>query len=419
MTALLLANAGEVFPDGVQTSGGLWQKAVIASDTSGTMLISPNVPPNLHPSLEGAWAEPAECVVPSAPSGRLCRDLLADELAWRRVLAHAEHGPVSLDFQVFSPGVSRVVERLQVEGVEVVGGMPSCSPATVAFWNTKVGAHGLLSGVSELASARPAATISTYEAAMAIAATAGESDGFVLKPNYGLGGAGIRVLPRAGKWEPSRETVKAKVSVAAGEEEPYLLEALVGEIGRNQSLTADFAVPATGEVRFLGIAEQILPDGVSYSGCQSSPDLVAPDVREKALRLGRVLATALQRRGYAGMVNADFIVTPESVVYVAEFNLRHSAPLDQFLLARRLHGPDWAQRCSFRCEEDVPLPAACLEFADLAPHATSVLGRGHEAVVVPLTLNTDKSGVGRAGYVAFAPNLDEAGGALSALREAV
>lgn len=419
MTTVLLANGGEVFPEGVLVSGGLWQKAVIAGGTTDTVLVSPSIPPNLSPSLDGAWLEPAECVVPSAPSGCLCRDLLEDESAWRRVLAFARQGSVSLDFQVFSSEVPRVAERLRAEGVEVTGDMPSCSPATVAFWNTKVGSHALFGGVSELASARPAATISTYDAAISIAATAGQSNGFVLKPNYGLGGAGIQVLSRTGSWESSRGTVKAKLSVGTGEEEPYLLEVMVGEVGRNQSLTADFAVPSSGEVRFLGVAEQILPDGVSYSGCQSSPDLVDPGVREKALRLGRVLATALQRRGYAGMVNADFIVTPESAVYIAEFNLRHSAPLDQFLLARRFYGEDWASRCSFRCEEDVPLPAEHLEFADLMRHAESVLPRGRETLVVPLTLNTDQSGSGRAGYVAFAPSLDEADAALTALREAV
>ena len=363
---LVLANFLEVFgdaPSGATLGGGLPDKAVLAQEDGAYTLIAPVTPANCKPVL-CAWPEPGCVVTPAHRSGSLCGDLLHDKAAWHEVLgACADADVVQVWPQVFSPGVEAVVEALVDAGVRAdVENLPRVSALAVRYWNTKVGGRDFLQSVPEVRPILPAALVCNT-LVEAVTLIAGEPErGFVVKANGSIGGAGVTFFPPGSardldglvaRLKETGGSCKSKGSKAVADViGPYLVEELVGAPEHNVSPTADFHIHADGTVEFVGIGRQLLAGGVAYRGV-SSPDGMPAEVIQRCVTAGRRVGTTLARRGYRGYLNVDFVVDAAGRVALAEMNLRQSAPLDQFLVMRRLFGAGQAEGRSFVCAEDI------------------------------------------------------------------
>ena len=346
---------------------GFWQKSFLVADRAGYIVIAPAAPSNAASELYGS-PQFSELIIPKILSGDVSKDVVNDDEAWSRlIVALSDRGRVRLWAQVFSPGVDALARALRRAGVDVdMGDLPLVSPYTVAFWNTKVGGRDLLETIG--AEALPRATLcNSIAEVMTNIAAAGSKTGFVVKADSSVGGSGVWLFPPDSSRtiasikttfasDPKASKIHDKRSVAMNRDGPYLVEELIGSLGTNSSPTADFRILESGENLLIGIAEQLLEGGTAYRG--SSYPIAANSLGvSQCVSLGRRVCERLYQRGYRGLVNIDYIVPANGEPRIAELNLRQSAPLDQFLVIRRLFGEDWEGHPfrAYICDERVAL----------------------------------------------------------------
>jgi hypothetical protein len=402
---MVLANFDELFashnPDDgrvIFPARGLWQKAVLVPEQEEYVLVAPSIPSNLTSRSE-AWFAPGSVIVPLPHSGQLCTDLLRDGETLKRLLAEvSSKSPVKLWAQVFSPGVTKIVEALSARGIDVdTTELPVVSPQRVAFWNTKIGGRELLQSIPVIREALPAAFVAnTLIEVISILATADVNQGLVVKANLSIGGSGVWMFPLGEPRQPEelgkklttrhRAQERGAKSIPMGDViGPYVIEEMVGVPGDNSSPTVDFRINSDGRVELIGLGEQSLKDAVAYRGCHY-PARGDQAQFEHCISLGHQICAELHRRGYRGLVNLDFVMLQDGRVLVSEMNLRQSSPLDQFLVMRRLFGERWPQDKSFICEEDVTLRLPVEETNTLSQFLDSHLKLEVGELVQPLAI---------------------------------
>jgi hypothetical protein len=304
--------------------------------------------------------------------------------------------------QLHSPGIEVLVDALLTSGIDVdTAELPLVSGYTVAYWNTKVGGRELLQSDPQVRRSLPSAAVcNTLAEVTALVATADINQGIVVKANSSMGGVGTWTFPAnadrraevisttiseqksrgVSRWKP---TYRKKTGwETAG---PYIVEEMVGDIERNCSPTADFWISVDSPGELIGMGEQLLEDGVAYHGCRY-PIRAEPARLERCVELGLLICMQLHRRGYRGFLNVDYILPPDGGVWVAEINLRESAPLDQFLVMRRLFGDSWADKMSFVCEEAVALHGHSATVQDVSESLLSELELHKDQIALPLAV---------------------------------
>lgn len=371
---IAIANFGEVFadPDARPPSDGASPAASYAAghkaawwpDADGYLLVTPEAV-DFPAALPGMGGRPARVVVASDPWGRTAARLDEDARLRSEVLRFADGAArVRLLTTVYSDGVRRIAERLS-NGRRgcVVGGLPSCPPGLVRYWNTKIGGRDLLRSAPLAAKLLPdSVTCHAPSHAEAMLAGRPPTERYVLKANMGSGGSGVLwleggergVAARLADWN-RRAAAERNGKCPLPFDEPLLLEAAVGDPHRNRSLTADFDVEADGMTAFIGASLQVLRDFTRYQGIEWRPGAVAAEIMFDVADVGADVGRVMARRGYCGPFNLDFILTGDGVVGLAEINVRRSAPLDQHLALRRLFGDDWPLRMAFRSWEKLPV----------------------------------------------------------------
>lgn len=367
---IVLANFDEVLAGPQQMrNSALWQKALLTPRDGGYILVAPRPVPREVSQMK-AVPTPGAIVVPTRQSGRVTWDLLADVRAWAALIEHVRQlpivdRPVRLWAQVHSAGVQEVSERLERDGIDLdKGWIPAVAGGTVDYWNTKIGMRALLSSDDSVANLLPSATTCMTIPDVVGVVASSPLRGYVVKPDRGLGGVGVVVFPpevertRESTVERLRHTIQHVTgrSDEAGDDEgpkayadvsgPFIVEELMGFPETNRSPSVDVLVGELGSATCIGIVLQRLRDGVGYEGAESVRS-TAPEWAEIACRVGQVVG----RRGYRGLCNVDLVVTEDGAVFIAELNLRQSAPLDQLLTMTRLFGTEWARTLTFRSWE--------------------------------------------------------------------
>jgi hypothetical protein len=293
------------------------------------------------------------------------------------ILRAGEGGrPVRLLYTVLSETILAIRDHLRARypGLEVRG-VPDCPPGLVRYWNSKLGGRDLLLSVPESAALLPPSVVchSIGHASSLLKRRSSEQHYFV-KGNFGAGGSAV--LPVRGGEAHLEELIHHWTQQVVSkkcpdwprfDEEPLLIETAVGPPDGGRSLTADFAIDENGYVEMVGAAWQILTDGVRYEGIRAAPDDLDATVRGRVGLVGNAIALRLWNRSYTGCFNIDFVVGDDDALHLLEINVRRSAPLDQFLMMRRLYGTDWPQNMHLRFMEQIPAPAS--------PDAEEILDR--------------------------------------------
>ena len=300
-------------------------------------------------SLLSAGAPTVRTVVVRDAADQLASALLVDDDALRALVdATRSASRVGFRFQVWTEAVETVARTLLSAGVQLdLQDVPRVSGATVALWNTKRGGREILESIDSLKPFLPCAEFcfNASEISQLLEARRQGGLSWIIKPDASLGGNGIVVVDERQPdsvalsiriREASRRSTKGRVADVT--HSGWMVEELIGDIATNVSPTADYRVHAAG-AEFVGIGLQILRDGVGYVGVRSLPS--AAPYRDRCVALGDDVCKELERRGYRGPVNVDFVVTASGRVAVVEVNVRQSAPLETFAALRRRFGPNW------------------------------------------------------------------------------
>ncbi|MFZ1641923.1 MAG: hypothetical protein WAV07_10955 [Candidatus Contendobacter sp.] len=251
-------------------------------------------------------------------------------------------GAVRLAPCVWTRQTEMIARALEKEHVAVEAETP-CPHGRVFHWNTRVGMRDLFLSIPALANHLPPSLVCHDAGQVEIAAARlGEND-LLVKSNFALGGAGSVVL-RAGAtyrrdWV---ETIAARTAESKGKkafawawrEEPYVVERVVGNLPTNVSATLDARQTATG-TEIAGLSEQVI-EGFAYRGIRSLDPRLEARHRPRLHALTEAVGAGLAARGFAGWFNLDFVLTRDGQCFLADLNVRRSAPLDLHLLVARI-----------------------------------------------------------------------------------
>ncbi|MDS4030287.1 MAG: hypothetical protein RKO66_09450 [Candidatus Contendobacter sp.] len=254
-----------------------------------------------------------------------------------------EAGAVRLAPCVWTRQAEMIARALEKEQVAVEAETP-CPHGRVFCWNTRVGMRDLFLSIPALADHLPPSLVCHDAAQVEItAARLGQHD-LLVKSNFALGGAGS-VMLRAGK-PYRRDWVEAIAARASGKgkgkkafawawrEEPYVVERVVGSWRTNVSVTLDARQTATG-TEIAGLSEQMI-EGLAYRGIRSLDSRLEADHRPRLHALTEAVGAGLASRGFAGWFNLDFVLTRAGQCFLADLNVRRSAPLDLHMLVARI-----------------------------------------------------------------------------------
>jgi len=336
-------------------------KAALWPDRPGWLLLAPTTPD--LPAVGPCYHPPAEVIVP-AGAGAVTLAALDDPAARARLTAFcAGAARVRILATVHSLGLTRLAGAL---GADRVVGLPACPAGLVRRWNTKLGGRDLALAADIPADRMPAQTaMPGLDHALITLRDLRGGGRWLLKPNAACGGFGL-VEADGGQEVPERllgelrgrRTAKASWKSLYDMSEPLVLQQFLGERERNISLTADFEVGPDGSVAFLGVAQQRLQGGFVYQGAAYAPDAPWRLHTDAIIEIGCRLGARMAMERFQGCFNLDFLITPDNRLWFIELNARRSAPLDQFLVLRRLVGPDWMDRSAFDCHEAFPVTGA-------------------------------------------------------------
>jgi hypothetical protein len=257
-------------------------------------------------------------------------------------IAH-KAGAVRLAPCVWTRQAEMIARVLEKEHVAVEAETP-CPHGRVFYWNTRVGMRDLFLSIPALAGHLPHSLVCHDAGQVEIAAARLGQHDLLVKSNFALGGVGS-VMLRAGK--PYRrdwvEAIAARVSgkgkgkktfAWAWREEPYVVEKVVGNWRTNVSVTLDARQTATG-TEIAGLSEQMI-EGFAYRGIRSLDPRLETHHRPCLHALTEAVGVGLAARGFAGWFNLDFVLTRAGQCFLADLNVRRSAPLDLHMLAGRI-----------------------------------------------------------------------------------
>ncbi len=254
-----------------------------------------------------------------------------------------EAGAVRLAPCVWTRQAEMIARALEKEQVAVEAETP-CPHGRVFYWNTRVGMRDLFLSIPALADHLPPSLVCHDAAQVEIAAARLGQHDLLVKSNFALGGAGSVVL-RVGK-PYRRDWVEAIAARASGKgkgkktfawawrEEPYVVERVVGNWRTNVSVTLDARQTATG-TEIAGLSEQMI-EGLAYRGIRSLDPRLETHHRPCLHALTEAVGAGLAARGFAGWFNLDFVLTRDGRCFLADLNVRRSAPLDLHMLVRRI-----------------------------------------------------------------------------------
>lgn len=142
-----------------------------------------------------------------------------------------------------------------------------------------------------------------------------DADGsWILRPLFGSGGRGIQT------WD-------AQAATSPVLHEPHIFQKRIA----GTSFSGVFiAFEDVGDVRFVGVTEQLIGDGIQHAAPYQwfgniGPTTLSIPVEHKMRRVGNVLRF---KAGVRGLFGVDFIVTEDEQVFVTEVNPRYPASLE-------------------------------------------------------------------------------------------
>ena len=356
-TFICLSNFAELFrrPDAASAAIGEEPPSALAHLAGYKALV--------WPEREGAYVLlPSPIVLTAEAQAVLARPAMppvVGSTGWAEAIlrAGAVGRPVRLLYTVLSETVLSIRDRLRHRYPDLdVRGVPDCPPGLIRYWNSKLGGRDLLLSVPESAARLPPSVVCHgLGQAAALLAQRPYGQRFFIKGNFGAGGSAVMPV-RGGDSDLAERLAAWSKAVASTksshwprfDDEPLLIETAVGPPDNARSLTVDMSIGEDGAIEMIGAGWQILADGVRYQGIWSAPEDPDEALRHRAEVIGAAVAKRLWSRGYAGCFNLDFVVGSGEDLHLVEINVRRSAPLDQFLLMRRLYGAAWAQQMHLR-----------------------------------------------------------------------
>lgn len=262
-------------------------------------------------------------------------------------------------------------QALQLKEIALKRGLsvhccPTCTVEEVSILNTRVGGYEFLAESCGLSLLLPDTHVFFGVAqARSFIASRHSDSAWVVKGDIGVGGSGVLELQGGDDLSPEQflssyglEIDKDKNDTALAPDDALCQTILVQQkiqplpLSEMPSITADFSVYTTDQGKFAfkmhGLARQVFSKkarylGISFSSKEADSGLIAA-VRS----LGSTVAESLQRKGFQGFFNVDFLHDPsKDLLRVIELNLRASAPLDQFCALQQLFGDDWYDLIDF------------------------------------------------------------------------
>ncbi|WP_344874742.1 ATP-grasp domain-containing protein [Nonomuraea antimicrobica] len=167
---------------------------------------------------------------------------------------------------------------------------------------------------------------------------------YVLKEEYGVGGAGTRVVATP----PAPRRVRG-----------LLLEEYIEPVANP---TFDAVIAADGQVHPVGTGAMTI-DGTRYQGVTIGPGTLPTEQVQTAAAFGAAVGAALASRGYRGWYDVDFVADRTGVLVPIEINLRLTGPAVAFTIQAaldRLHGAGHVVRTLDCLPLGARLPSAAL-----------------------------------------------------------
>ena len=237
--------------------------------------------------------------------------------------------------------ILRVLEKARV----VVEVETPCPHGRIFHWNSRIGMRDLFLSIPALAGHLPQSLVCHDLAQVKTAALRLGDQDLLIKSNFALGGLGSMLLPAGADYDQdlvagiaARLPDQAKGKKAfdwAWREEPFVIEAVVGELKSNLSVTLDARQSAAG-TEIVGISEQLIDQGFAYHGIRSLGAKWAARHAAALTAIAEATGQALAARGFAGWFNLDFVLTRGGQCFLVDLNVRRSAPLDLHHLVARV-----------------------------------------------------------------------------------
>ncbi|MFI7131984.1 hypothetical protein ACIBQ1_40345 [Nonomuraea sp. NPDC050153] len=142
---------------------------------------------------------------------------------------------------------------------------------------------------------------------------------YVLKNEYGVGGAGIQVVTTS----PPPRRVRG-----------LLLEEYIAGVANP---TFDAVIAADGRVHPVGTGAMAI-DGTRYQGVTVGPGTLPAGQARTAAAFGAAVGAALARHGYRGWYDVDFVADRAGLLAPTEINLRLTGPSAAFTVQTALDG---------------------------------------------------------------------------------
>ncbi|MCB0329790.1 MAG: carbamoyl-phosphate synthase large subunit, partial [Bdellovibrionales bacterium] len=152
----------------------------------------------------------------------------------------------------------------------------------------------------------------------------------VIRPSFVLGGRAMRIV-----FQEDDLRAYMQESVLVSEDRPVLLDRFL-----HNAIEVDLDAVSDGEqVEIAGVMEHIERAGIHSgdSSCCLPPQSLEPSLIDEMKRQARELALALQVRG---LMNIQFAITPDKMIYVLEVNPRASRTVP---FVSKATGRPWAK----------------------------------------------------------------------------
>lgn len=182
--------------------------------------------------------------------------------------------------------------------------------------------------------------------------------------------SGLPVVVKAAVDEPTGGGTAVRICNtpvevnAALDELSSCAEVVVEELHRHtRSYNLQLGIKPSGEVRYLGVSEQIVTAAGGYRGNWLAPGLDPPD---GALKLCLEIAHAAAARGYFGILGVDLAAGADGRVVVFDLNFRLNGSTPLLLLAGSVAAATGASVLRYRSFEGGTDHAAALRAARLA-----------------------------------------------------
>lgn len=174
-----------------------------------------------------------------------------------------------------------------------------------------------------------------------------KNGGCVLKTNRGLAGAGVKIIRKKDLLETNltdylREIIESELYWT---KEPTVVEQLI-EIepliaGGNPSV--EFQVTSQKVIPLYVCGMRVTAEGV-FRGVEIGKEAVPPKLVKSLFVQGKLWAKFLQKIGYRGFLDIDYVYDKKGKIYPIESNIRRTGGTHVYEAAKRLLGKNFLEK---------------------------------------------------------------------------